>query len=74
MADNIQKFQESTRPLGKLPTRLIVSTDTAAADLYLDRGILGRTKIAEGSASGNTWTVNDNFVKEVSIIAKKQSR
>lgn len=64
MADNIQKFQESTRPLGKLPTRLIVSTDTAAADLYLDRGILGRTKIAEGSASGNTWTVNDNFVTE----------
>lgn len=62
MEDNIQ---ESTRPLGPkpLPTRIIVNTDTGAADLYVDEGVFGRTKIAEGSAIGNNWAVNDEFVR-----------
>ena len=61
MADNTQ---ESTRPIAKLPTRLIVNTDTGAADLYVDEGIFGRTLVATGSAVGNNWTVNDAFVKK----------
>ena len=61
MADNTQ---ESTRTIAKLPTRLIVNTDTGAADLYVDEGIFGRTLVATGSAVGNNWTVNDAFVKK----------
>ena len=61
MADNTQ---ESTRAIAKLPTRLIVNTDTGAADLYVDEGIFGRTLVATGSAVGNNWTVNDAFVKK----------
>ena len=61
MADNTQ---ESTRPIAKLPTRLIVNTDTGAADLYVDEGVFGRTLVATGSARGNSWTINSSFVKK----------
>jgi hypothetical protein len=61
MADNTK---ESTRPIAKLPTRLIVNTDTGAADLYVDEGVFGRTLVATGSAIGNNWAINDNFVSK----------
>ena len=63
MADNTK---ESTRPLGPkpLPTRLIVNTDTGAADLYSDEGVFGRTLIAQGSATGDNWTIKEEFVEK----------
>ena len=56
--------KESTRSIAGIPTRLIVNTETGAADLYGDEGIFGRTLIASGSAIGDNWTVNDDFVKK----------
>jgi len=56
--------KESTRSISGIPTRMIVNTETGAADLYSDEGIFGRTLIASGSAVGNNWTVNDSFVKK----------
>lgn len=61
MSDNTK---ESTRIIAKLPTRLIVNIDTGAADLYSDDGIFGRVLIGTGSAVGNNWTVNDDFVRK----------
>ena len=61
MADNIQ---ESTRSIAKLPTRLAVNTDTGAAILYVDGGIFGRDTVAEASALGDNWTINDEFVSK----------
>lgn len=57
-------IQEVKRSYGRLPTVLVVNTETGAADLYHDRNVFGRTLIATGSAVGNNWTPNSDFVKE----------
>ena len=57
-------IQEIKRPYDKLPTVLVVNTETGAADLYADEGFFGRTLIATGSAVGNNWTPNASFVKK----------